>query len=506
MRYCPLALLAILLTPPAAPAQAKPERFRLDNGLNVIVRPVVGTNDVALIVLYHVGGDHDPKGKSGLAHLVEHCYVTAAAGDARPRTADQFFARYPKGCNAQTGDRYTVIATVFPAKELPSELKDAAARMSGLLPTEDDLKREIPRVQLEVRNMFGGIPHLGAWNHARELARPTPLGGRKGGHPEHVAGLTLDDVKGHAGKFYRPNNATLVLAGSFEAGAGRKAIEEHFGKLPKGDAAPEPAAPGKPQPGAPHKFTVRSLIADATPEVCAAFPAPAPDSPLYAPFLVLVGRMQARLAKLEAGPGRMPVYFAPLDDPSALLVSTPVRKDEAPKEAVARLDAFVAAAAEPELAQADLLRTRNVYGMLLGFGEGRERRAALNLYGEAFALGRLEQLGVRADRIDAAIQAVTAEDLRKAARELLTPECRAVAVVMPEAAGGKDDKTPPKKNKGRPGEVITPAAKAERIKDTLRENDPAPDFTLADPAGRKKVTLSDFRGRKPVVLIFGSYT
>jgi len=40
----------------------------------------------------------------------------------------------------------------------------------------------------------------------------------------------------------------------------------------------------------------------------------------------------------------------------------------------------------------------------------------------------------------------------------------------------------------------------------LRVGDKAPDFTLSDPQGKQKVTLSSFRGKKPVVLIFGSYT
>ena len=74
--------------------------------------------------LYGVGGDHDPQGRSGLAHLVEHVYVTAAAGETPSRTAEEYFQRYRAGCNAQTGDRYTVIATVFGKGELDGELRD----------------------------------------------------------------------------------------------------------------------------------------------------------------------------------------------------------------------------------------------------------------------------------------------------------------------------------------------------------------------------------------------
>jgi peroxiredoxin len=36
--------------------------------------------------------------------------------------------------------------------------------------------------------------------------------------------------------------------------------------------------------------------------------------------------------------------------------------------------------------------------------------------------------------------------------------------------------------------------------------DLAPDFTLSDISGTESVTLSDFRGKKPVALVFGSYT
>ena len=39
-----------------------------------------------------------------------------------------------------------------------------------------------------------------------------------------------------------------------------------------------------------------------------------------------------------------------------------------------------------------------------------------------------------------------------------------------------------------------------------RAGDLAPDFTLSDISGTEAVTLSDFRGQKPVALIFGSYT
>jgi peroxiredoxin len=39
-----------------------------------------------------------------------------------------------------------------------------------------------------------------------------------------------------------------------------------------------------------------------------------------------------------------------------------------------------------------------------------------------------------------------------------------------------------------------------------KAGDMAPDFTLFDSSGTESVSLSDFRGKKPVALVFGSFT
>ena len=43
-------------------------------------------------------------------------------------------------------------------------------------------------------------------------------------------------------------------------------------------------------------------------------------------------------------------------------------------------------------------------------------------------------------------------------------------------------------------------------KGDLRVGDPAPDFSLPTVDRKSSVQLSSFRGQKPIVLVFGSYT
>lgn len=49
-------------------------------------------------------------------------------------------------------------------------------------------------------------------------------------------------------------------------------------------------------------------------------------------------------------------------------------------------------------------------------------------------------------------------------------------------------------------------AQAQRTPDQTRAGERAPDFALATLDGKGEVRLADYRGVKPVVLIFGSYT
>ena len=336
--------------PDKTPATS-PGRFSLDNGLMVRIRPIPGAANVALLVLYKVGGDHDPRSQSGLSHLVEHLYVTAAAGAAPARTADAFLKRYPAGCNAQTGDRYTVIATVFPKQDLEKELTEAADRMGTLRITASDLDREKPRLLEEVSNMFGRFPTLGARNIARELIRPTPQGGRKGGLPEHVKTIALQDVRSWWQRYYKPNHAILVLTGAVEEAKVRQAVVARFGGLAPGEGIPKPGKPEAPKAGLVRELAVRSLQPLASPAACLAYAAPEPGDELFAPFLVLVARLWAAGAQPGGGgeTGPPAVYFPLLDDPAVLGVSAIAKPGETASRAFAQLEEFVAKTIAPQL-------------------------------------------------------------------------------------------------------------------------------------------------------------
>ncbi len=330
-----------------------------------------------------------------------------------------------------------MLATVFDNKELDHELGDAAARMVALRVTADDLDRERPRLLEEVSNMYEGFPALAAMNNARELVRPTPGGGRRGGRPEYLRAIALEEVRARLDRYYKPRNAILALAGDFDAAAARRAIESHFAALPAGEEIGPPREPGAPKYFMPvRQKAVRAAESTGEPMACLAYLAPRPGTELYAPFLVLVARLWAGEARLGgSGATGSPVYFPPLDDGSVVAISAPIRRGETPARAFERIEKFVASTIEPKLGARERDAAKQRF-MILGLGDMPDVVLGQNPYGEAFSLARRDQLGLDAARLGRALDAVTDQDLRRVAAEVFTPGRHAGALA---GLGGPDE-------------------------------------------------------------------
>lgn len=431
-----MLLVLIALTAGCGGGSAEaPHEFRLDNGLTVLVRPLDGATEIAEVVLFPVGECHDPEGASGLGHLLEHGYVTARAGRTPGRTMTEYVARYGQGWNAQTGADYTVVACVFPPEQLEDELRDAASRLGDLHIEPADVAREQRRVLSELANMYRTMPALAAMNRARAAVRPRPRGGRKGGVPEHIERLTAEALQDRWAALYRANNATLVLAGAVDPAAVEERIAYYFGTLPEGEAVP--AAPESPAPSLPAREIVgpaEGPLPDGS-AACLAWAAPEPDDPHYAPFLVLVARLW-RQAQTRGPLHAMPqARFAPLDDPDVIFIQAAVAGSTA-DEALAALQAFVDTATAAELTREDVNGARGAFGLVLGLPGLPERALAQNPYGVAFGIGRRRQLGLAPAELADALEAVTNDDLRRAAETVFATQRRAAAVVAPPASAG----------------------------------------------------------------------
>ena len=402
--------------------------YQLDNGLTVVLRPLPRSDRAAVVVLFNLGNVHDPVGQSGRAHLLEHLYATSATATSAARDMNQLVQRYGGQFNMQTGYDYTVIAGVVGADTVEEELKDAAMRMSGLTISEGDLEREIPRILSELKNMYGGIPALAGINHVRNRLNAIPSGGRYGGADEHLEAMSVDELQDVWRVYYKPNNATLAVAGGFDVAEVWDAIDRHFGSIPAGKESPPKAPAGKAPTGTVSRVGVSPVVPDVSPVVAMGYAAPRPVSELYAPFLIVVSRLLAEVQG-RFTPGKPPpVYFTPLDDGSVIVLQSELSDADRAESALNGLDERLETALTAELSRADKQRTLNTMGML-GTVEIPSAMWRQNVYGLAFSAGRRLQLGIDGEALRKAIRETTDADMARLATRVFAP-ARRIAVVV----------------------------------------------------------------------------
>lgn len=250
---------ALLLAPlPLVPARAQVppaqlvkqvnipySQFRLKNGLRVIVHTDRKAPVVAVSVWYNVGSKHEPKGKTGFAHLFEHLMFNGSEN----APGDYFGPLQDVGATDFNGttwfDRTNYFQTV-PTSALDVALFLESDRMGHLLGavTQEKLDNQRGVVQNEKRQ--GDNQPYGLVEYAQIanlLPADHPYGHSTIGSMADLDSATLDDVRTWFVDHYGPNNAVLVLAGDIDVATARKRVNHWFGDIPAGKPVPPVAAP-----------------------------------------------------------------------------------------------------------------------------------------------------------------------------------------------------------------------------------------------------------------------
>jgi Insulinase (Peptidase family M16)/Peptidase M16 inactive domain len=393
--------------------------FRLENGLRVDLISTPRGGRAAVAVLFDIGADHDPPGRSGMARLVEHLFATAGLAGKPARTIDEVAGRIGHDFHTRTGADYTLYAIEAPAGRLMAEIDDAALRMSRLTVMESDLTRERKRLLGEVAITQERDAVSAAMNRAAEAVRPSRGGGLRGGIASEIEAMTLDEVEGFRLAHYGALTARLIVAGRFDIEEATKRIRVVFAGVPGGKPAQARAPSGS-------SVTGTLVMGDAPRAMALAVPPPDLKDPLYPAFLVLA---------LRLAPGGAPrswsADFAPLSRPDMLFVTSPIPAGQQPEAAAAAMRAEVTAVVKAPFAGDEANRAIEWYGDLLGLTPLSPEACAVEPFATAFAAGRRAQLGVDGAAMAQAARAVTQDQVSAAAQRFDTTHSAAVI------AGGK---------------------------------------------------------------------
>lgn len=229
-----------LAVPAALPGRVRLER--LGNGLTVCLLENRQAPLVTAALFYRVGTRDEPAGHGGIAHFLEHMMFKGSA-QYGPGEIDRRTQALGGVNNAFTSHDVTAYYFNFASDRWTEALAIEADRMVNLTLDPEHVASE-RQVILEEIAMYDSEP----WD-ALEMAvqarlfTPHAYGRPVLGTREELLATGADELRSFHGRFYRPDNAVLVVAGDIGDDA-LADVERVLGSLPAGgEQRPGPMPP-----------------------------------------------------------------------------------------------------------------------------------------------------------------------------------------------------------------------------------------------------------------------
>ncbi len=235
-----VALLVAFAFPVRLPADdGRAERvptwsYRLENGLKLIVREDHRSPVVVSQIWYKVGSSYEHAGITGISHLLEHMMFKGTKRHPAGEFSRIISANGGRE-NAFTGRDYTAYFQQLERSRLAISFELEADRMLSLELPEDEFEKERQVVIEERRLRTEDDPEA----LTQELFNATAYLTSGYHHPvigwmDDLRRLTRNDLAAWYARWYRPDNATLVVAGDVDPDEVLALAERYFGELPKG--------------------------------------------------------------------------------------------------------------------------------------------------------------------------------------------------------------------------------------------------------------------------------
>jgi zinc protease len=235
------ALLAAL---PAAARDAPVHQEVLPGGLELVVAPVDGAPTASLRIVLRAGSSHDPAGKGGMAHLVEHLLVRVGTGATWQFVADARAAGAT--LNAFTSRDTTRFVLDAPATRFPELAERYLRAVTSPRLDRADVDRELEVVRHEQSDVgdSGGLAGL-----LEGAIYPGGTGGTTLGSGATRDRITRADVITFFQATYASSAMTVVMTGAVRPESARALVDRAFllpPSLPGEAPAPQAGTPALP--------------------------------------------------------------------------------------------------------------------------------------------------------------------------------------------------------------------------------------------------------------------
>jgi len=439
----------------ATKAGATIREHRLSNGLRVLLAERHLDPVVAVILWYRVGSRDEDERTAGVSHFLEHMMFKGSQAYGKGEV-DRVTTLLGGSNNAFTTNDHTGYWFELASDRWEAALEIEADRMRGLLLDATEFVAE-KAVVLEELAMGLDDP----WRRLTELVQEAVFGRHPYrrpiiGHADALQRLTVDDMRAHYARHYRPDNAVLVVCGDFDPERALALVEQHMGGIEPASAVVD--VPFRPLPGDPPGERRLSMRwDDEGKRLCMAWPSGAvgsdEDWALDLVTTVLTGGRLSRLHRrlvLEQG---LATSVSTQNDTRVDCGAFWLFAECAQGVDAATLEAAVDA--EIETLRRELVPAKELERgkRILASGEAYESETVSDLAEEIgeFAIDADWRLALHTIE---KIRAVTPAMLRDFARRVLAPERRVVAWSLPksEKQGQKKPKVARAKSAAKKGQ------------------------------------------------------
>tara|TARA_R110002049_G_scaffold252890_2_gene428220 strand:+ start:6153 stop:8912 length:2760 start_codon:yes stop_codon:yes gene_type:complete len=227
-------LAFLILMSPFSEAQIKQTanvegitEYKLDNGLKVLLFPDNSSQTITVNITYLVGSRHEGYGEKGMAHLLEHMVFKGTPN--HPDIPKELTAHGARPNGTTSYDRTNYYETFNATDEnLEWALDLESDRMVNSYIAKKDLESEFS----VVRNEFERSENSPSRVLTQKVVSSAYLWHNYGkatiGNRSDIERVPIENLKTFYKKYYRPDNAVLMVTGKFEKDKTLALIEEKF--------------------------------------------------------------------------------------------------------------------------------------------------------------------------------------------------------------------------------------------------------------------------------------
>ncbi len=415
-------------------------RFRLENGLRLLLLVDRSAPIVSYFTWFRVGSRHEKPGKTGLAHLFEHLMFN----ESEAFKAGEFDRKLEENgaeSNAATWVDWTYYYESLPKDRLGLAIQLESERMARLVLREPQVVSEKEVVANERRMRVDDDVEGTANEILYKTAFTThPYHWPTIGWMEDIQAFTPDDCAAFYKTYYAPNNATIVVCGDVREADVLTKIRDAYGAMPASQIPEEDTVPELPQHG---ERTVTLMKPTASDKLVIGYRGPSLGDPDHVALSVIseilfggrASRMYRELVTTRELCTEVRGWASTFRDPGLYEVFYTARPGVRGADVLSAADAVLARLCDEVVTDDELARAkaRLELGLLQSLETTSGKAEQIGFYDTilgdpAAAFRRLE-----------AYRRITAGELRTVARRYFRNEARTIVHVVPSGADASTD-------------------------------------------------------------------